>query len=406
MKTATITSKRPIPINPNDEELRKLRHWIGKVADVCEEVASGNLEARIHGWHEEDDIGRIVSSVNRLLDVTDAFVREAKASLQHASDGKFFRRVLVRGLPGTFRQGAMIINEATEKMGEQATALVDAHRQRVALADDLEAQVRQVVEKIASSANHMQSTAASLVEAAKTTTSKSEAVAHEAGETAASVQAVASATEELGVTAAEISRQVADSTETSRHAVAELERTQVVVGELTHASKQIGNVVNVISDVANQTKLLALNATIEAARVGEVGKGFGVVAAEVKNLARQTSGATGDVAALIEALQGATSQGVAALARVDAAIRRFDMIASTIATSVSEQRLANSDISKNLQRAAVGTRGVTDSITFVSRAAQDTSDAALSVHTTAADLSRQAEQLSSATIHFVQRIRG
>ncbi len=406
MKPATTTSKRPIPIDPSDDDSARLRHWIGKVANVCEAAGRGDLEARIHGWHEDGDIGRIVAGVNRLLDVTDAFVREAKASLEHASDEKYFRRVLVRGLPGTFRQGAVIINDATEKMGAQATALADAQRERVALADDLEAQVRQVVEHIAASANHMQATAASLVEAAETTTSKSAAVAHEAEETAASVQAVASATEELGVTAAEISRQVNDSTETSKQAVTELERTQVVVQELAHASRQIGNVVNVISDVANQTKLLALNATIEAVRVGEVGKGFGVVAAEVKNLARQTSGATSDVAALIEALQKATDHGVAALARVDTAIRRFDMIASTIATSVSEQRSANSDISENLQRAAVGTRGVTDSITFVSRAAQDTSDAALSVHTTAADISRQAEQLSSATIHFVQRIRG
>lgn len=298
MKPSSPDNLIALPVRSEHEDPERVRAWLRRIAEVCEEAARGNLEARLIGCEEGGDVARIAKSINHLLDVTDAFVRESRASLDHASEGKYFRRVVVRGLPGTFRQGAAAINAASERMGQQAAL----EKERLDLASRFAGKIYEVVSNVASAATEMQATAGVLVDNAKFTWTRAAAVAASAGETAANVQAVASATEELGATASEISRQVGDSTLTSQQAVSELERTQVVVGELTQASRKIGNVVNVISDVANQTKLLALNATIEAARVGELGKGFGVVAAEVKNLARQTSGATEDVGQLISTL--------------------------------------------------------------------------------------------------------
>lgn len=381
------------------------RLWLSRIADVCDEAARGNLEARLLDCEETGEIARVVASINQLLDVTDAFVREAKASLQHASDGKFFRRVLLRGLPGTFRQAAGVINEATAKMGDQARALAAAQAERAALADDFEARIRGVVETVASSATELQATASLLVDNAGTTTEQAVAVAAAAEQTSTNVQAVASATEELGASAREIARQVEEWTTTSRSAVGEVERTNGVVVELAQASRRISNVVKLISDVARQTNLLSLNATIEAARVGEAGKGFAVVASEVKNLARQTSGATDDVATIIAALQSATDRGVEAVGRIDSAIRGFDEVTSSIAGSVRDQRSANLEISANVQQAALGTKDVSQNIALVTRAVQETSESARAMHVTAVDLSKQAEMLSQATRQFIEKVR-
>jgi methyl-accepting chemotaxis protein len=90
--------------------------WIRKAAHVCREAANGNLEARILGYTRNDELGSMIHSINNMLDVTDAYVRESRASLEYAAKGKFFRRVLLRGLPGSFKAAAAVINSGTEEM--------------------------------------------------------------------------------------------------------------------------------------------------------------------------------------------------------------------------------------------------------------------------------------------------
>jgi len=97
--------------------------WIRKAAQVCREAAAGNLEARILGYTRNDELGSMIHSINDMLDVTDAYVRESRASLEYAAKGKFFRRVLLRGLPGTYKAAAAVINAGTEEMKKGADAL-------------------------------------------------------------------------------------------------------------------------------------------------------------------------------------------------------------------------------------------------------------------------------------------
>ena len=204
----------------------------------------------------------------------------------------------------------------------------------------------------------------------------------------------------------EIGRQVNQATDTTTKAVEASEQTSRTVKELAQAVAKIEDVTKLINDIASQTGLLALNATIEAARAGEAGKGFAVVASEVKSLARQTSGATDQIATMVTSIQTAAREGVDAIARIDRSIQGFDAVTSSIEASIGEQRAANGEISRNVQQSAVGAKDVSHSITLVAQAAQETTDAANRVHRTATEVSHMAESLRHAATNVLTAIRG
>src|SRR6202012_38533 len=166
------------------------------------------------------------------------------------------------------------------------------------------------------------------------------------------VQSVSIATERLIVSVGEIGRQVRDSTRIAREAVAQAEKTDGRIAELTRAAARITDVVKLITDIAEQTNLLALNATIEAARAGESGRGFAIVAQEVKALAAQTAKATSDIGMQIAAVQAATEDSVQSIKEIGDTIGRIAQIAAVITTAVEVQSAATREIARNVQMAS------------------------------------------------------
>ena len=104
------------------EELNFYREWFDRAAEVCEEAARGNLEARFLHAQQVGELARLPDAINHLLDMTDAFLRESGAALDHACNGKFFRRVLLKGILGSFHSGSAKINAATDRLAEDAAA--------------------------------------------------------------------------------------------------------------------------------------------------------------------------------------------------------------------------------------------------------------------------------------------
>lgn len=383
----------------------EIHQWIKKAAGVCKEAAAGNLEARILGYCKDDELGQMINAINDMLDVTDAFVRESRASLEYASKGKFFRRVLLRGLPGTFRAAARTINAGTEEMQKGAQALDDARDKRIKLADDFEQAVRGIVTTVAAASTELTATAQLLAQNAAGTTDQSVAAAAASEQTSVNVSRVAAATEELTNTVSEVGRQVEDSSKFASGAVAEANRTSTIVNGLSDASKRIGGVVKLISQIAGQTNLLALNATIEAARAGDAGKGFAVVASEVKNLAQQTASATEEIQREIEGIQSISADTVHAITGVGDTIKKMSEIAGTIEAAVSEQQTATNEICSNINQAATGTKDVSKNIAGVTLAAQETSSGASQVLEAAQELSRQSEALQQSVETFLRSVR-
>lgn len=400
-KPRRTSSKRPSP----SSETERVWEWIRQAASVCERAQSGDLEARILGYAADDDLGRLINAINDMLDVTDAFVRESRASLDYASRRRFFRRVILRGLRGSFRGAAQIINTATEDMQGAARALDDAKKRRLAIADEFETTVRGIVTTVASASTELAATAQLLSQNASGTTEQSVAVAAASEQMSVNVQRVAAATEELSHTVTEVGKQVEDSSRFAEGAVCEASRTQDVVHGLADASRRIGGVVKLISQIAGQTNLLALNATIEAARAGDAGRGFAVVASEVKNLAQQTAAATDEIQKEIENVQNISSETVKAISGVADTIKKMRGIAGTIENSVQEQQTATGEICGNIHQAAVGTQDVSKNISGVTLAAQETSAGASQVLGAAEELSRQSESLQRSVDLFLATVR-
>jgi methyl-accepting chemotaxis protein len=174
---------------------------------------------------------------------------------------------------------------------------------------------------------------------------------------------------------------------------------------LSDAAEKIDTIIQLIQAIASQTNLLALNATIEAARAGDAGRGFAIVASEVKNLATQTAQATEQIASQIATIQSATGESVAAIAKFGGTVKEMADIATAIAAAVEEQGAATGEIARNVEQAANGTAAVTREIGDVRAVAGETDAGAEAALTAAAALQQQAVSLKSNVDDFLHKIR-
>jgi len=343
---------------------------IRRVIETVKAVADGRLDVHIETAQGNDEISELWRSTGELL-------------------GKLKDAESLRA-----QQAASSERAETEKR----VAMRD-------LADRFDNEISGVVRSVAAAVSQLENSAASMSSSADETSRQSTVVAAAAEQATGNVQIAASAAEELAASVREIGHQVSTAAKIAGEATDQANGTAEVVRGLSNSAQRIGQVVNLITDIASQTNLLALNATIEAARAGEAGRGFAVVAMEVKTLAEQTSKATDEISSQIAAVQGATNDVVKAIENISGTIRRIDEISGAIATSIDEQGAATGEIAQNVHQAAKGTQEVSSSISTVSVAAADTGRVSSEIVRSAADLSSQATRLRTQFDTFIERIR-
>jgi len=441
------TARRPLT---QDEraELESFRAWSEKIASVCEDASRGNLEVRLLGCEDTGHIGDIAVSLNRLLDITDAFVRCAKASLQAAAEGRFYRKILPRGLPGTYRHAAGVINATNELMKTQSLEIVVQQERERSAAAELSSKVDAILDvaraaakgdltreipvrgsdaigqlgegletffkdmrkniarisdnaqKLGTASQELSGVSQQMSANAEETSAQANTVSAASEQVSTNVQTVAAGTEEMSASIREIARNAADAARVARDAVTIASTTNAAVAKLGESSNEIGKVIRVITSIAQQTKLLALNATIEAARAGEAGKGFAVVANEVKELAKETAKATEDISQKIEAIQSDTRDAVTAIGRIGTIINQINDIQTTIAGAVEEQTATTNEMSRNVTEGAKGTNEIARNIVGVAKAAHDTSDGASKSLAAAKELWCMATELQSLVANY------
>ena len=229
--------------------------------------------------------------------------------------------------------------------------------------------VKEVSVRLASASTQLIAGSSEMFQTAQKTSAESEIAASATEQVASGVQSVASSTEQMVASIREIARSANDSAQMSKETLNNALETNKTVTKLGISSQEIGNVIKVISSIAQQTNLLALNATIEAARAGDAGKGFAVVANEVKELAKQTAKATEEITTKINAIQKDTTLAVDAIGGISSAMEKLNSISGAIAAAVEEQTATANELSRVVVESNKGVESITKTICAVSEGA-------------------------------------
>lgn len=347
---------------------RRVSRPLGELTDVISELADGGRNIHIPHANRRDEMGALARAIAILLgNAREADLLAASQRAEH---------------------------ERKESERERLATLVQSFL----------GEIDQVVVAVASTADKVHSETSLVAESAATAAQQARVVTSAAQQATGNVQTVAAAAEELSGSIQEIARQVAEAATISVGAVQQAETTSATISSLSQMAEKIGDVIQLITDIASQTNLLALNATIEAARAGEAGKGFAVVAGEVKALAQQTARATDEIQNQVGAIRQETERAVGAIGAIGQTIGQVNQITMGIASAVEQQGAATGEIARNVQQAASGTIEVSSSISQVTIATDRTGQVAARLSAMADGLTHESGQLKRVVGDFIGKI--
>ncbi|MEU8230662.1 methyl-accepting chemotaxis protein [Actinoplanes sp. NPDC048967] len=279
------------------------------------------------------------------------------------------------------------------QMAEAYNAMMDRFQDTVA-------GIRRAVDEVTSSAGSLRQASSTMTAAADATATELETVARSAARTSDEVGAIAEGTRQMRRAITEISVNTTDVSRMTDEAVTGVTRATGNVTRLRDSSQEINDVLRSINAIAAQTNLLALNATIEAARAGEAGRGFAIVAGEVKDLAQATAAATEEIARRIEGIQHDTGEAVDAVSGFSAIIGAIAEHQVTIAAAVEEQSATTGTMVEGAGTVSGGTEQISLAIGAVSSAAAEVRGAAEETHRAVGDLTGTADRLNSLAAVF------
>jgi methyl-accepting chemotaxis protein len=337
-------------------------------------------------------------------------VLEALIAGNRSADVPYIQRsdeigVIARALV-TFGQ-SMTENETLQAQQAAAHKASEAERKKLleSLATTFTESVGKLIGDLTKSAGTMRGDAESLSTASHRLSDLTARATHASERASGGIETVAGTASALSGAIAGAVSQVSDTSNAAQQAVANAEHTNEMVKALAAAANRIGEVVQLINDIASQTNLLALNATIEAARAGEAGKGFAVVASEVKNLANQTAKATEDIQSQVQDIQGQTDGAVRAIGAIAALIADISRKAAEAAGSIEQQGGASQAIAQNVQDVSHETNSMNASVHELSDSVQVTADACQRLQSASGHLMSQMDSLNGLARDFVAKVR-
>ncbi|MGD1023239.1 MAG: methyl-accepting chemotaxis protein [Candidatus Sulfotelmatobacter sp.] len=391
------SGERDAVIKAGDEITAKATNVNGVIKKSLDEIAVSNEKLLLQEGEEMDAANRAMGLTISITTVVALVIGIFVAVLLSRSISRATQSVLTQAeaiAAGDLTRDDLKVRSQDE-LGDLTTAI---NR----MSGSLKRMIQDITEnsvQVASASEELSSTSQQITANSEETSAQANVVSTSAQQVSQNLQTVATGAEEMGASIKEIAKNASEAAKIATSAVKVAENTTATVSKLGDSSTEIGQVIKVITSIAQQTNLLALNATIEAARAGEAGKGFAVVANEVKELAKETAKATEDISRKIEAIQTDTKAAVAAIASISEVINQVNGISNTIATAVEEQNATTNEMARNVSEAAHGSGEITSNIAGVAQAAEstsrgagDTQKAAQQLVQTSAELRRLIEQ--------------
>ncbi|QTA87377.1 methyl-accepting chemotaxis protein [Desulfonema magnum] len=356
-----------------------------KGVDFASFVAGGDLTADIN-VDEKNEIGTLANALNEMA----AKLRNIMKQLSYTTESLSTSSGELAAVSDRMASSAKEMNTRTDTVAA-ASEQVSASVGTVASAVE---QSSSSVSNISTMTEEMSSTFSNVSNLANRTSENVKRMAEAGEKTSSEISGIAISVEEMTSSLNEVAKNTDQANQISRNADQRTQEINIKMDALVEASKQIGKVVGVIKDIADQTNMLALNATIEAAGAGEAGKGFAVVAGEVKELARQSADATDEITGQIEHIQKRTDEVVGAISEINKIINEIAMINETIASAAEEQTATANEISRAVANSAVTVKRVAEDAAESANLVEDIAKSIYEVSKGASDVARNVDELA------------
>ncbi len=330
---------------------------VNEIEKLMQKAGSGDLSIR-GNVNSKDELGQLVSSFNLLLEnISGAVIQitDTSKTLKSSSESMFNVSQIM----------ASSTEEISAGMTNTTSSLLVSSSNMNMIASSVE-EMSGTVKNLASASEQTSVGVRSTVEIFGNMVNSIQNVSESAISVSDLVSNVVTAVKEINISLNEVSEKCSLSMRITSDAGFKAKDTNTTIGKLNDSSKNIGRIVDVINDIAEQTNMLALNAAIEAVRAGDVGKGFAVVANEVKELAKQTADATDEIRQQIEGMQNNMAEAVGSVSNINDVIKEISSIANTIAAAVIEQSATTGEISTQAVKAAERVKNITSEIANVS----------------------------------------
>lgn len=357
---------------------RPLDSVMAAISNIVRGDVTTSLPAR-----SDDEFGQLTRAFTQVIE----YMQEMAAAADRLAQGDLLAEV-------NPRSDADLLAHSVQSMSRILREVFDSLNQRAQSLGAAAQHLSTISEQAAGGVSQVSSNADTVAAAAEQMSVNMKDVSQSAERSSENITTVATATEEMTATIAEISGSAESARRVTATAVETVGHTARRVDELGSAAQAIGKVIDVIVEIAEQTKLLALNATIEAASAGDAGKGFAVVASEVKELAKQTSEATEEIRSSIAAIQGSTQTTMSEIGQIKGVINEVNENIISIAAAVEEQAVTTRDIAQSSNQAAAGVQSVTENVGQAATAATSIAAEIASVNRSSTEVRQAIDQVN------------